>query len=413
LSAAGAVKDADMPSPLAQVIARPDDDGPRLVFADWLDDHADHPRADFIRVQLALARLPDRDRRRTPLADREHRLLARFGPAWTAPLAGLATAPVFRRGFVHAVNQPARQFLTRGDDLFALAPVRELHLLDLGGHHDAVFDSPHLGRLAGLTVFAQHQGEPLAAAVAGCPHLGGLRRLDLGRNEIGCDGLQRLADSPHLAAVEELDLAVNHIDGRGVRYAAERAAWPELRRLELADNMLGAAAVERLVRSDRLPKLHRLGLSGNRLWSYQRDSLPERTALLRVPVLDLRNNGLTADGLRVLLGTSAGGVRELDLSMNRLRDEGVCLLATAEVLGGLRVLKLAANDVGDEGLRALATSPHLSRLAVLDVSNNPVGDDGVRAVVESRHLTALRQFVYPTLGLSFRLRLALRARYEE
>lgn len=398
---------------LAQVIARPDDDGPRLVYADWLDDLGDHPRAEFIRVQLALAKLPDTDRRRAALADREERLLNQFGSNWIAPLAGLATAPIFGRGFVHGVNQTARQFLTRADHLFALAPIRELHLLDLGGHHDAVFDSRFLARLSGLTVFAQHQGEPLAAAVAECAHLCKLVRLDLGRNEIGCDGLLRLADSQHLTALESLDLAVNHLDGRGLRYAAERATWPELRQLELADNMLGAVAVERFVASARFPRLFRLGLSGNWLWSYQRDPLPDQTSLLRVPILDLRNNGLTPDGLRVLLRGGPAGVRELDLSRNELRDEGAALLANAEVLTGLRVLKLAANQIGDDGLRALAHSPHLGRLTLLDVSNNPVGDDGVRAVVESRHLTALRQFVYPSLGLSFRLRLALRARYEE
>jgi uncharacterized protein (TIGR02996 family) len=397
---------------LAQVIARPDDDGPRLVLADWLDDHGDHPRAEFVRIQLALAKLPTGDRRRTQLADREDRLLTQFAPVWVAPLAGIATAPVFRRGFVHAVNQAARQFLARSAELFALAPIRQLHLLDLGGHHDAVFDSPLLARLSGLTVFAQHQGEPLAAAVAECGHLNGLKRLDLGRNEIGCDGLQRLADSQHLTALEELDLAVNHLDGPGVRYAAERATWPQLQRLELAENQLGAAAVERLVQAARFPRLYRLGLSSNRLWSYQRDHLPERTALLSVPVLDLRNNGLTAEGLRVLL-RGQGGVRELDLSRNDLRDEGAGLLARAEGLSGLRVLKLAANHIGDDGLRELADSRTLHRLAVLDVSNNPVGDAGVRAVVESRHLTALRQFVYPSLGLSYRLRLALRARYQE
>ncbi len=180
----------------------------------------------------------------------------------------------------------------------------------------------------------------------------------------------------------------------------------------MADNAVGAVAAERLVSGGCLPKLHRLGLSGNRLWSYQRDDLPERTALLRVPVLDLRNNGLTADGLRVLLNSGPAGVRELDLSRNPLRDDGAALLAGCEHLRGLRVLKLAATHLGDDGLRALSESPHLGRVAVLDVSNNPAGDAGVRAVVESRHLHALRQFSYPGLGLSHRLREALRTRYE-
>ena len=287
--------------------------------------------------------------------------------------------------------------------------------------NDDGIDAPGL---AALLAAARGFGEPVVVAPAG-PQSGvshmitwekGVRLEPRGTGAFAvhgtpadCARLGLLRVAPETAWVLS---GINHGGNLGadVYYSGTVAA---LRRLELADNMLGAAAVERLVHSTRLPKLHRLGLSGNRLWSYQRDTLPDRTALLRVPILDLRNNGLTADGLSVMLMAADADVRELDLSHNRLRDEGAVLLAAADVLRGLRVLKLAANDVTDDGLRALAASPHLSRLAALDVSNNPVGDDGVRAIVESRHLTALRQFVYPNLGLSFRLRVALRARYAE
>ena len=34
------------------VLAAPDDDAPRLVFADWLDEHGDPDRAAFIRAQV-------------------------------------------------------------------------------------------------------------------------------------------------------------------------------------------------------------------------------------------------------------------------------------------------------------------------------------------------------------------------
>jgi uncharacterized protein (TIGR02996 family) len=44
---------------LAAIIERPDDDVPRLVFADWLDEHGQPERAEFIRVQVELAALPD------------------------------------------------------------------------------------------------------------------------------------------------------------------------------------------------------------------------------------------------------------------------------------------------------------------------------------------------------------------
>jgi uncharacterized protein (TIGR02996 family) len=39
---------------LAAIHDDPENDGTRLVFADWLEEHGD-PRAEFIRVQCALA----------------------------------------------------------------------------------------------------------------------------------------------------------------------------------------------------------------------------------------------------------------------------------------------------------------------------------------------------------------------
>lgn len=47
---------------LRAIVARPDDDIPRLIFADWLDDHGEAERAEFIRVQCALAKLPAANR---------------------------------------------------------------------------------------------------------------------------------------------------------------------------------------------------------------------------------------------------------------------------------------------------------------------------------------------------------------
>lgn len=42
---------------LVAIIAAPDDDTPRLVFADWLQERGEDARAEFIRVQCELARL--------------------------------------------------------------------------------------------------------------------------------------------------------------------------------------------------------------------------------------------------------------------------------------------------------------------------------------------------------------------
>src|SRR5262245_51174460 len=39
---------------LRDIIEHPEDDAPRLIFADWLEDNGDPDRAEFIRVQCEL-----------------------------------------------------------------------------------------------------------------------------------------------------------------------------------------------------------------------------------------------------------------------------------------------------------------------------------------------------------------------
>src|SRR5262245_34845244 len=53
---------SDRDALLAAIRANPEDDTPRLMFADWLDEQGDAAsvtRAEFIRLQCELARLDD------------------------------------------------------------------------------------------------------------------------------------------------------------------------------------------------------------------------------------------------------------------------------------------------------------------------------------------------------------------
>jgi len=391
----------------------PEADAPRLIFADWLDELGDGGRAEFIRVQIALAKLPAYDRRRHDLANTELRLLSRYAEDWAKPYAGLATGPVFQRGFVHEAKVTARQFLAQAPALFEAGPLRHLHILDVGSHLRAVLHSPHLAKLTGLTIYAQHLGPAVARAIGDSPHLDGLRRLNLARNEMGDEGVEHLALSPGLTSLEEVDLSENDIGQVGARLLARCPRFGQLTRLTLAANAIGPLGAETLAASDRIPKLTHCGLKGTRLGG-PRSSLLESSKLLRFANLDLADNGLTADSLLPILETiHPVGTRELDLGHNELGDAGATLLATVPTLGGLRVLKLTNNGIGDDGLRALAASRTLRRLTHLEVGNNPVGDDGVRAILESATLKHLRHFLCPAIGLSFRMRLALHDRYAQ
>src|SRR5579871_5981795 len=108
---------------LSAILAAPDDDLPRLIYADWLDERGDADRAEFIRTQIELARLPAALRRRSPLAARERELLAGHEADWLGPLSEIVTTAVFRRGFVDELIVMAEAFLRHADLLFASYPI--------------------------------------------------------------------------------------------------------------------------------------------------------------------------------------------------------------------------------------------------------------------------------------------------
>ena len=159
-----------------RIRAYPDDDAQRLIFADWLDEEGD-PRGGFIRVQMRSPSCRRRPARGAGLLRAERDLLGRTRDEWAAPFRGLATGPVFRRGFVDEVKVDARQFLRPAHEIFAAGPVRHVHLLDVGGSLPAVLESPYLGRLSALTVTRRTRANRSPARSPGAPHLAGLKRL--------------------------------------------------------------------------------------------------------------------------------------------------------------------------------------------------------------------------------------------
>ncbi len=61
---------------LDAIVDNPDDDTPRLVYADWLQEHGQENYAQFIRLQCAAAR-------EKPWSDEANRLWEEIGRVWT------------------------------------------------------------------------------------------------------------------------------------------------------------------------------------------------------------------------------------------------------------------------------------------------------------------------------------------
>lgn len=135
---------------LRAVLAAPDADEPRLAYADLLAQSSrssDQARAEFIRLQVDLARLPDGDPQFPSMVARERELLGRYRVAWERPLRdrfrpslaspgrwlrshlfGSGGLWGFRRGFVEHVLAPAPTFLVEDATILGHAPVRRIVL---------------------------------------------------------------------------------------------------------------------------------------------------------------------------------------------------------------------------------------------------------------------------------------------
>jgi Leucine-rich repeat (LRR) protein len=174
---------------------------------------------------------------------------------------------------------------------------------------------------------------------------------------------------------------------------------------------LTRAGLGYLCSSANLVRLRHLGLSHNHLRT-PREWSPPQGGTVALESLDLTENGLTEDGIRVLTALPGlGQIARLNLGHNEIGNGGAAVLAEWPGASTLRVLRLADNRIGDDGARSLARSTYLHHLTELDLSDNPIHDPGAGALLKAAGLSRLRRLGLPRLGLTPKTRRALTVRY--
>ncbi|MDY3558293.1 TIGR02996 domain-containing protein [Gemmata sp. JC673] len=145
--------DADERALLDAIIAEPDEDTPRLVYADWLDEHGGHERAELIRAQIGLLRSKDDGaaiQQRNAWQACVRVLLRAHSERWRKELPKVPRARwgPFERGMVESVTLAINSWYSDADQvfmsLFGHAPLRTLRA-DFSG-----FSPPTPGTCAGL-----------------------------------------------------------------------------------------------------------------------------------------------------------------------------------------------------------------------------------------------------------------------
>lgn len=378
------------------ICAHPDEDTPRLVFADLVEEAGDGARAAFIREQVALARVPEYD----PLYISAWQTIPDAITGWgqthhLPPMPRYCTwySFEFRRGFPWKVGVLSiQELIAGGDEVFEAAPIQAFDI------------DPRARRDVGL--------------LANWPQLARVRRLDFGLSRHGAYGLAQLGDSPHAAHLTELTFNHDGITFEGLEALALSPLFPRLKLLELRANTIPPSLlVDALAAVPRPGALVRLSLAANRLSQHDAAHLFSLPVMQNLEYLDLSDNPLHVagiqtlaesgllSGLRVLKlehtnpgvpgvkaltdSSGLGGIRSLDLSANRLGPTAVKVLAAAGAVRGLRVLNLSYNPVTDAGAVALANSRSLSGLLELNLADTGLTDTGAMALAESPHLGKL------------------------
>ncbi len=296
---------------LADIIEHPDEDVPRLIYADWLDDHADglgnkekqkpfNDKAEFIRAQVVLASGLEldggvlTDERRQYFAARERELLGQYQDAWEEPLRALgATGVEFSRGLPDGITISASDFLSHGKVLFAKAPIREAWLVGVTAEQiTPLANSPHMEKLTHLSLGFNRIGNNGARLLANSPHLKNLTHLNLFGNVIGDEGVEALASSPHLKNLTHLNLFGNVIHDEGVEALANSPNLKNLVQLSLGLNSIGNNGALSLANSPYLKNLTHLNLFGNVIHDEGAQELVNLPHLKNLTCLDLGGNNI-------------------------------------------------------------------------------------------------------------------------
>jgi uncharacterized protein (TIGR02996 family) len=193
----------------------PDDEGLRLVYADWLEENGDDAKAELIRVQCTLARLPSHGSERERLKTRERELLHKYEKVWLGAMRGGLQRWRFRLGLLEEVTLNVERFLGYAEALLRLGSLSRVEFRRATAYGSSLARCGHLARLRAVNLSYNHLNDAVIIALAESPYLGKLRELRLAHNFIRDAGAQALAASPGLTQLRLLEIHGNLIGATG------------------------------------------------------------------------------------------------------------------------------------------------------------------------------------------------------
>jgi uncharacterized protein (TIGR02996 family) len=282
---------------LAAIHDLPDDDLPRLAYADWMEENGQPERGEFIRVHLAMERVPRGTPKYRRLWEREVELIATFKDEWFGIFRRRWSFYEVKRGFLDEIQSAAEHVVPHAGWLLEshavqrlcvgspgvealgvllasplVATLRQLRYFTAWARGSPYYPEvlsplpgpalPLAERPLDLAVTGFMAGQELAAMLVGSPHLGRLARLDVSDNVLDLGGTRRLLDAferwPRLYWLAAR--GGGNLTTSGIIALAGHPAASRLRVLDLSGTSIDRSACAALLSSPHLAALERLRL---------------------------------------------------------------------------------------------------------------------------------------------------------
>ena len=352
------------------ILGDPEDDGPRLAFSDWLEESGDLPRAEALRLGVAVRSASARESywpgmRRELLEARLDRIDTGHSPRWSRdlPKVGGVSFPLESSGglFESITIDDPDSFVAHSSAILAAQPVSRLECS--GGDDLAkILGAPGMEALGSLHI---EGGFAAAESVARSDHLTRLGSLTLSRQGFDDGEAEVLARANHLRTLAGLDLRSNGLGERGAASLARSTSLQNLRRLHLDRNVIGNEGASALA-SGRFEHLQVLELVACGIREAGARAIAEGESTARLVRLNL-----------------ATAIDESERSANILGPGGVAALAGSGRLARLEWLDLSGTAPGRAGPMALGRAEHWERLRTLRLTNGGLGAREVECLAQA------------------------------
>ncbi len=383
-------KKLQQPQLLQAIVENPEDDTPRLVYADWLEENGDPERAEFIRVQCDLARLPRHDPAYPELLAREEELLAEHKKKWAEPMTPYCRKFTFDRGFPDHISLSLYGFDQHLNDILTVTPVSSMRLRACEKPYERVTDHAGFRHVRTLNLDQCKLSPPFFKILASSPNSSGLRELILANNNAKSKGLKYLLDSEHLSNLESLDLRGCKLKKDSFQVMADAPRFQQIRNIRVYTNYFLLDDAKTVANSQYAGNLREFHFDGQMVQVPEAalDTLAESAFLAGLEKLHLDCHGPMSSAFLAALG-ACERLTELRMPIYRLENDALEMFADEASFPQLRNLVIYLQN--RKQVEFLLKTPVIRRLDKLTLANfHHLGND-LEQLTKAESLSGLKE----------------------